>query len=134
MANVEALGGARISFAETVEYEDGLALSVSEPEEFTPSTNAITGGEREFVRFAVRLVNNSNKRVVPSEVFVSVESAGGAGGDVIDRRNNLSGPPSRAVGPGDTIAWEQGFGVLDPNDVGVFVQAGLERKPVVFLE
>jgi hypothetical protein len=84
------------------------------------------------VRFTVRLVNGTGKRVSPADVSVTVESGGVQGGDVLDAEHAMSGAPNRAVRPGGKASWVHGFGVVDPADVSVVVQAGLERAPVEF--
>jgi hypothetical protein len=120
-----------VSFGDTFEFDDDLAISVSAPKLFRPSANATTGGEPDYVRFEVRLENQTPRRVRLDQVSVTVESGGGQGGDVIDERKNLSGgSPSRVVKPGGAATWALGFGVLDPDDVTVQVQVGGERQPV----
>ena len=59
-----------------------------------------------------------------------VTSGGGQAGDVFDSERGMSGPPSKVVRPGGRTKWVQAFGVLDPDDVSVLVQAGLDRVPV----
>lgn len=127
--HVEALDGSTLSFGEPIEYDDGLTVVVSEPTSFDPSAKAVTGAE-EHVQFTVRLVNGSKKRISPADIFITVESGGGQGGDVIDPAQSKSGPPAKAVKPGGKASWVQGFGVVDPEDVSVVVQAGLDRAPV----
>jgi hypothetical protein len=130
VAEVEALGGDAVLFGEPFEFEDGLAVKVSRPREFTPSRGATAGDDTAFVRFTVDLINNSGRRISPGDVSVTVTSGGGQGGEVRDKKRQLTGPPARSVKPGGRITWVQGFGVLDPNDVAVVVQAGLNRVPI----
>lgn len=130
--HVEALGGATVAFGEAAEYADGLRILVSAPEDFEPSQSAATGAQEGFVRFVVRVVNNSEESVSPADISVTVESQGSQAGDVFDTTRRMSGPPARDVKPGGTAQWVQGFGVADPEDVSVIVQAGLERAPAAF--
>jgi hypothetical protein len=129
---VTALGGKVVSFGENFEFEDGLSITVGEPKEFVPSPSATTGGEGQYVKFTMQLANETNAKISLSEVFVTVESGGGQAGDVVDKKHKMSGPPSAKLKPGDEVAWSQGFGVLDPENVTVVVQAGMDRAPVAF--
>jgi hypothetical protein len=129
---VESVDGVAIRFGEPFGFDDGLSVHVGIPEEFAPSPHAVRGAESSFVKFPVRLVNESGRRVRPASVTVTVTSGKGQGGSVIDEKQALIGPPRGAVEPGDEVSWMQGFGVLDPNDVAVVVQVGVDRAPVAF--
>ncbi|WP_110181293.1 hypothetical protein [Nocardioides solisilvae] len=128
---VDELGGSRVAFGEPVEYADGLRIVVGDPQPLEVPSGA-AGGAEEHVRLTVRLVNGSKRKVSPVDVALMVESGGGQAADVFDRGQKLNGPPRRAVAPGGEARWAQGFGVADPEDVVVVVQAGLDRIPVAF--
>lgn len=130
--HLEALGGSTLAFDEPAEYDDGLSIKLSEPEEFVPSTNATTGAEENYVKFTLHLVNGSDRKITPAAISVTVESRGGQAGDVIDQKHQMSGPPTKTVKPGGRTAWVQGFGVLDPTDLRVFIHAGRDRVPMAF--
>lgn len=130
---VEAVGGDTITFGEPFEFEDGLSVTVSRPEEFTPSSKAIKGDEDNYVKFTVSVENGTTKKFNPADVTVTVTSGGGQAGDVIDKKQKMSLAPVGPVKPGGRISWVQGFGVLNPDDVAVVVQAGMSRVPVAFL-
>lgn len=120
-----------VSFGEPFEFDDGVTVQVSAPKQFRPSAEATVGGEPDYVRVDVRLVNGTERRVSPSEVTVTVESGGGQGGDVLDPTKEMTASaPSKPVRPGGEASWTLGFGVLDPKDVTVQVQVGLDRQPV----
>jgi hypothetical protein len=121
------------SFGEPFEFEDGLAISVSEPKMFRPSANATTGGEPNYVGMKVRVVNETGRKFSPAQISITVESDDSQAGDVIDaKRNMMASPPRKSVRPGGQASWNLGFGVLDPNDVAVEVQVGMNREPVTF--
>jgi hypothetical protein len=50
---------------------------------------------------------------------------------VIDRKKGITDPPRQRVAPGGEVSWKLAFGVIDPEDVTVQVQHGLEEDPVV---
>jgi hypothetical protein len=129
---VGAVGGETAVFGEPFEFKDGLTVSVSGPEEFTPSAKAIKGGEENFVKFTLKLGNGTAKRLDAASVTATVTSGGGQGGDVIDQEQEISLAPGKTLRPGGQISWVQGFGVQDPEDVAVVVQAGMDRVPIAF--
>jgi hypothetical protein len=119
------------SFGEPFEFKDGVAVQVSKPKQFRPSAKAVAGGEPDFVKLKVRLVNGTKRKISPDQVLVTVASGGGQAGDVLDRRQGMmAGPPNKAVPAGEAVSWVLGYGVLDPEDVAVQVQVGLERPTV----
>jgi hypothetical protein len=121
------------AFGEPFEFEDGLAIQVTEPKQFRPSANATTGGEPNYVGIKVRVVNETGRKFSPAQVSITVESDDGQAGDVIDaKKKMMASPPRKAVKPGEQVAWNLGFGVLDPKDVAVEVQVGMDREPVTF--
>jgi hypothetical protein len=132
--HVEALGGSTVAFDKPAQYEDGLSITVSDPQPFTPSKAATTGGEENHVKFTIELVNGSGKKISPTDILVTVDSGGGQGGDILDPKNKMTGAPTKPVKPGAKVRWLQGFGVLDPDDVEVVVQAGLNRVPMLFTD
>jgi hypothetical protein len=120
-----------VGFGEPAQYDDGVSVTVTEPKDFTPSRNAQVGVEPEFVTFEVMIANGSEAPVAPRRLAITVESAGQQVGQVIDRRKGVSGPPRQRVAPGDELAWDVAFGVIDPTDVTVELQLGLDTDPVV---
>lgn len=131
-ASSQTIKSTSASFGESPEDKCGVSVVVSQPYTFTPSKNAIAGGEPEFVTFQVTLENNSNAAVAPSQLSLSVESAEQQGGEVLDRKKGIDGPPQKRVRPGGEITWDVAFGVVDPTDVIVQAQLGLEATPLVF--
>jgi hypothetical protein len=127
---VRALGGDSVAFGEAYRYEDGLTLTISGPEEFTPSPKAKTGGEGNFVKFTLQVDNGTAKKFKPASVTVTVTSGGGQAGDVLDKKQGMTLAPGKPVKPGGQISWVQGFGVIDPQDVAVVVEAGMDRAPL----
>lgn len=122
--------GPTLEFGEPHEFEDGVAVSVSKPKPFKPSSTATTGGEPDYVSFEVHLENGTDRKISTGQVAVTVESGDGQAGDIIDVKKGLAGPPSKQVVAGKALTWKLGFGVIDPADVTVQVQVGTEREPV----
>lgn len=120
------------AFGEVFTYEDGMTVTVSQPEAFLPSATSVNGGEPEFVTFRVAVSNATTADVDPNEVFVTVRSGDGEGGEVRDPDGGITGPPAEAIGPGAEASWSLAFGVLDSTDLLVRVQRGIDAEPVTF--
>ena len=123
---------ADVAFGETYTYENGLAVSVSEPEAYMPSATSVNGGEPDFVTFTVTVVNGSTGDIASSDVFVTVQSGGGEAGEVMDPDAGIVGAPAEVVAPGGDRSWPLAFGVLSAGDVLVRVQPGIDVDPVSF--
>jgi len=123
---------ADLAFGETFAYEDGLEVSVSPPEVFAPSATSVNGGEPDFVTFQVTVVNGTGAEIAPGDVFVTVQSADGEGGEVLDPDGGVPGAPAEPVASGAEASWPLAFGVMDGTDVLVRVQPGIDADPVRF--
>lgn len=120
------------AFGETFTYPDGLAVSVGAPVAFTPSADALRGGEPDFVTFEVTVTNGTSAEVTTADFTVTVQSGGGEGGDVRDPGNAIAGAPTDPVAPGGGATWAVAFGVLDARDVLVHIIPGIDSDPVTF--
>lgn len=101
-----------------VKYDDGVTVKLSQPETFDPSESAYTEGNNpHYVKFTVTVKNDSNERVDPVLMYVSLASGETEGAPVYDVVNGLSSPPETAISPGDTRSWVVAFGVTDPADL-----------------
>lgn len=121
------------TFGSTYTYDDGVSIHVSEPEPFTPAEWA-AGGEShdQHVRFSVRVVNKSGAPFDASMVYASVASGAGEGDEVFDVDAGLEGPPETRVLDGREVTWKVGFGVDDPKDIVMQVEASWDHDPAIF--
>jgi len=120
------------AFGKAFAFPDGLKVTVSEPETFMPSAKSVNGGEPAFVTFEVTVENGTEANVAPAEVFVTVQSGAGEGGQVLDPDEGIKAPPTKAVAPGAKATWPLAFGVLDAEDVVVHVLPGIDAEPATF--
>lgn len=101
-----------------VKYDDGVTIKLGTPETFNPSGSAfVEGNTPHYVKFTVTVVNDSDERVDPVLMYVSLASGETEGVPVYDVVNGLSSPPETAITPGDTRSWVVAFGVTDPDDL-----------------
>lgn len=105
--------GANLTFGETFTYEDGLALTVSAPEPYTPGEYAFGAEQAANVLLTVTIVNGTTENFDPTLAYPSVSSAGVEGDDIIDSDAGLNLAPQTAVPAGQTITWQVAFSVAD---------------------
>lgn len=108
----------RPAFGETVEYKDGVKLTVSEPEEFEPGEWAIgADGEGTSLKFTVTLENGSDKNLEPGLINFTASSGGAEAEQIFDSEAGVEGGPSTSLLPGKSVSWTIGFQVADPDDI-----------------
>lgn len=108
----------RPTFGDTYTYEDGLSVSISQPQEFTPSETA-AGGEafEDHLQFEVTIENETGEDYNPDLSHISASSGGQEADAVFDE--GIEGPPSTTLLDGQSTTYLVGFGVNDPSDVTV---------------
>lgn len=110
----------RPTFGDTYTYDDGLSVTISQPEEFSPSETA-SGGE-EFdahLQFEVTIENEAGEDYQPDLSHISASSGGQEGEAVFDNAQGLDSPPSTTLLDGQSTSYSVGFGVSDADDVTV---------------
>ena len=130
-ASAEA-GGDIGLFGQTYQWSDGLEVTVSAPEPFTPSETAAVDEAPAFVRFTITIANNTSATFEPTLFTVGVQSGDREGSQVFDSANGLTGTPSTAVLVGRQSTFEVGFGVQDPADIVMEVTPGFDYAPAFF--
>lgn len=120
-----------LAFGETFTYENGLSVTVSAPEPFTPS-DVSAGGENfsAHVRFNVTVVNGTDERYEPLMFSTSLQSANQEGDAVFD--NGLEGAPTTVLLPGREATFPVGYGVANPEDLVLEVSPGFEYESIVY--
>ncbi|PRZ05210.1 hypothetical protein BCE75_108192 [Isoptericola sp. CG 20/1183] len=115
--------GGVVGFAETYTYADGLAISVSAPEEFTPGEYAVgVEGEGTPVVFEVTIENGTGAVFDPSLMYPVVASAGTESEAVYD--DGIDMLPSSKVQPDKSLTYTVAYMVADPSDVQVDLEPG----------
>lgn len=110
----------RPGFGDTYTYDDGLAVTISQPEEFTPDEWAVFGeGFDHHVRMDVTVENGTGEDYDPDLSHISASSAGQEAEAVFDDANDLSGPPATVLLDGQSSTYAVGFSVNDPGDLTV---------------
>ena len=109
-ASTEAL-----AFGDTQAWDDGVSMTVSEPEPFTPSDLAAGADQAEDVIFTLTITNDSSENVQPV-VLPSLDSDGVEATRIFDvgaEGGQVGIPPTTAVLPGESITWREAWSVAD---------------------
>jgi len=112
----ESADSSNASFGETVTYDDGLAVTVSAPEAFTPGEYAVGADQAANVVFTITIANGTSENYDPSFAYPSVSSGGVEATDIYDSDSALD-QPRTAVPAGQSVSWKAAFSVADPGAV-----------------
>lgn len=128
----EATDDGIAAFGDTYTWTDGVSITVSTPEEFTPSEYAAAAEASSYLKFTITLVNDSEDPVSAALVYPSMQSGNTEAEAIFDSANGLGGPPSTDVLPGRETQWVVGFGVADPTDLVLEIAPGFQYDSVYF--
>jgi hypothetical protein len=107
-------------FGDTMTWDDGVALTVSAPEAYTPSAFAVGSTLASNVVFTMTITNNSTENLQPVP-FPTLTSGGQEASQIFDVGEDLEGngddvgiPPTAIVPPGGSVSWRVAWSVADP--------------------
>ena len=116
-AQAEAADEGGLRLGDTHTWSDGLAITISEGEEYTPSEYAV-GAEEEGtpMRFTVTLKNGTDKPVEAMMLALQASSGSQTNEAIYDSQQGVE-PPTVAVQPGKELTWDVAFIVTEPSDL-----------------
>jgi hypothetical protein len=121
-----------VAFGETVTYDDGLAVTVSAPEPFTPGEYAAGADQAAAVVFTITITNGTDANFDPTLAYPSVASSGVEASSVYDSDASLD-QPSTAVPAGQSVSWRAAFSVADPAQLILEISPGpFEYDSIVY--
>jgi predicted lipid-binding transport protein (Tim44 family) len=121
-----------VAFGETVTYDDGLAVTVSAPETFTPGEYAAGADQAANVVFTITITNGTDKNFDPTLAYPSVASSGVEASSVYDSDQSLD-QPSTTVPAGQSVTWRSAFSVADPAQLILEISPGpFEYDSIVY--
>ena len=127
-----AMGG--LAFGETMEWDDGVSMTVSEPEPFTPSDLAAGADQAVDLVFTLTITNDSSENVQP--VVVSTLSSDGTEAtrifDIGADGGQVGIPPTTAILPGESITWREAWSVADEGSLTMQTSPSFQYEPAVF--
>lgn len=121
-----------VAFGETFEYADGLTVTVSEPEPFTPSESAFIIEEwAEYLVFEVTVVNGTGADYEPF-LWSTLQAGGEEAEEVFDAEAGIMGPPMETIAAGGTVTFPVVYGVNDASSLQLDYVVGLTYEGVSF--
>ena len=122
------------AFGDTVTYDDGLAITISEPKAFNPSNSACCQIEeyKNFAMFVVTVENGTKERVEPASFYLALASGTRDGEQVFDSAKKITGGPDTSLRAGKTATWKVVFGVDDVKDLHMEVSTDFMRKTAYY--
>lgn len=125
----EELGN--LAFGEAATFDDGVSISVSAPAPFAPSEYSAGAVHPNNVAINITITNGSDANY-EDYAYSTVTSGGAAGSQIFDSQNGITGPPSGAILPGQTISWTEAWSVADPNAIVYQIAPGFSYDNVIF--
>jgi hypothetical protein len=121
-------------FGETFTYEDGLVLTVSAPQPYTPSEYSYVGepAPPAFVAFDITIVNTTQANYDPAMFFATMQSANVEQQQIFDSANGIEGSPTTPILPGRETVFRLAFGAANPADLVMQVSPSFEHEPVIY--
>lgn len=110
-----------LAFGDTMTWDDGVALTVSAPEPYTPSDFAVGATHANNVVFTLTITNNSAADLQPlplpalSSGDQDVSQIFDVGGDVFGPGDDVGFPPGATLEPGESVSWRAAWSLDDPS-------------------
>lgn len=127
-----------LAFGETMTWEDGVALTVSAPEPYTPSEFAVGATGANHVVFTLTLTNGSTEDLQPlplptlSSGDQEVSQIVDLGSDVFGPGDDVGIPPTATIEPGGSVSWRAAWSVDDPSSLTLQVAPHLLYPSATF--
>jgi hypothetical protein len=123
-----------LAFGDTMVWDDGVAMTVSGPEPFSPSDLSAGADQAEDLVFTLTITNDSSENVQP--VVLSTLSSDGTEAtrifDVGAEGGQVGIPPTTAVLPGESITWREAWSVADAGSLTMQTAPSIQYEQVVF--
>ncbi|GAA4373342.1 hypothetical protein [Agromyces bauzanensis] len=127
-----------LAFGETTTWGDGVALTVSAPEPYTPSDVAVGATRANHVVFTLTITNNSAEDLQPlplpslSSGDQEVSQIFDIGSDVLGAGDDVGFPPTAVVEPGGSVSWRAAWSLDDPSALTLQVAPGFLYPSATF--
>lgn len=127
-----------LAFGETMTWDDGVALTVSAPEPYTPSDFAVGATGANHVVFTLTLTNGSAEDLQPlplptlSSGDQEVSQIVDVSSDVFGPGDDVGIPPTATIEPGGSVSWRAAWSVDDPSSLTLQVAPHLLYPSAAF--
>ncbi|MDQ0893515.1 DUF2510 domain-containing protein [Agromyces ramosus] len=112
-----------LAFGETMTWDDGVSLTVSAPEPYTPSDFAAGATHASNVVFTLTITNNSTADLQPlplptlSSGDQDVSQIFDIGNDVFGPGDDVGFPPVDTIEPGGSVSWRAAWSLDDSSSL-----------------
>ncbi|MGK4186588.1 tripartite tricarboxylate transporter TctB family protein [Rothia koreensis] len=111
-------------FGQKYEWDSGISVTVSEPEQFQPSETAanvqdIDPNDPNVRKFTVTLHNGTDKPLDAVTAHETVLSGGKEASFFADTENGIDGMASGKIQPGKDLTYDIAYALADPNDLSM---------------
>jgi len=123
-----------LAFGETFAWDDGVSMTVSEPEPFTPSDLAMGADQAVNLAFTLTITNDSSENVQPV-VFSRLASGDTDATRIFDvgaEGGQVGIPPTTAILPGESITWREAWSVADPDSLTMQTAPSFQYEDAIF--
>ncbi|MGR2753366.1 DUF2510 domain-containing protein [Agromyces arachidis] len=123
-----------LAFGDTMVWDDGVSMTVSEPEAYSPSDLSAGADQAEDLVFTLTITNDSSENVQPV-VLSTLSSDGTEATRIIDigaDGGQVGIPPTTAVLPGESITWREAWSVADADSLTMQTAPSFQYEQVVF--
>lgn len=121
-----------LAFGQSYSWANGIKVTVAAPKKYTPKDAAESKKYgKEFVTFAITLVNGSKHAYQAQELLFRADS----GGESRGRRyydGDLPSPPEISLVPGQSATWTWAYGLSTSSTVAVLVAADSDSEEVSY--
>ena len=111
------------TFGDTYTWPDGLAITISQPQEFTPSEYMGDIYDLEAgtpIKFTVTATNGTDTDLEAFSIDTQMSSGGKQSEAIFDSEAGID-MPTVAILPGNSLEWSIGFIVADPSNMQLSV-------------
>lgn len=121
---------------DTYTWDDGVALTISEPTAFKPSDTASFTDDKsmkDFQKYTITIKNDSDKAIEP--MFVVNGLSGGKEIDqIFDSEQNVGGGPNAKLQPGKSVTFDVAFAMVDHKDLSLDAYIDTDHRDVTFIQ
>lgn len=127
-----------LAFGDTMTWDDGVALTVTGPEPYSPSDFAVGATLENNVVFTLTITNNSTEDVqtlpLPSLSAgdQEVSQIFDVGSDLIEPGDDVGIPPTATIEPGGSVTWRAAWSLDDPSSLTLQVAPNLLYPSATF--
>jgi hypothetical protein len=129
----EAAGDEYAQFGDTWTWEDGLQGVIEAPTTFEPRDGREIDGVEDHLLFTITLTNETGEGFDPSLTRATVQSGGREAESVYDSSQSVGNTPSGTLIDGRSVSWDEGWGVLDPDDIVLEFTPSWDHSSVIYV-